>query len=166
MAQVTLKGNPINTVGDLPGEGSRAPDFTLVGKDLAEVSLVDFAGRKKVLNISPSIDTSVCALSVKKFNQAAAGVTDTVIMYISKDLPFAMNRFCGAEGIESVVTLSAFRDDAFGRDYGLELMDGPLKGLFARAILVLDESDRVIYGELVPEIAQEPDYDKALAALG
>jgi thiol peroxidase len=165
MAQVTLKGNVINTAGDLPGEGSRAPDFSLVGKDMADVSLMDFTGKTKVLNISPSVDTSVCALSVKKFNQAAASIPDTVIMYISKDLPFAMNRFCGAEGVENVVTLSAFRDDSFGSSYGVQLLDGPLKGLFARAVLVLDESDRIIYEELVPEIAQEPDYEKALAAL-
>lgn len=165
MAQVTFKGNSVNTVGDLPQEGTRAPDFRLVGKDLSEVSLMDFVGKNKVISISPSLDTSVCALSVKKFNQMAASVPNTVIMYISRDLPFAMNRFCGAEGVENVVTLSAFRNESFGRDYGVELTDSPMRGLFARAVLVLDETDRVIYQQLVPEIAEEPDYEKALAAL-
>lgn len=164
MATITLKGNPIHTCGELPGKGATAPSFTLVGEDLGEISLGSFAGKRKVLNVFPSIDTSICALSVKTFNERAAGLDDTVVLNISADLPFAQKRFCGAEGIRNAVTASCFRS-GFARDYGLEIADGPLAGLCSRAVLVLDKQNRVVYTEQVPEITQEPDYDKALAAL-
>jgi thiol peroxidase len=163
MATVTLRGNPIQTSGELPSVGSSAPSFSLVGSDLAEVSEAKFAGKKVVLNIFPSIDTPTCATSVRTFNEKAAG-TDAVVLCVSEDLPFAQNRFCGSEGIENVMTASSFRSD-FGAAYGLEMTDGPLKGLLARAVVVLDESGTVIHSELVPEIAQEPDYSAALGAL-
>lgn len=166
MSQITFKGEPVNTVGDLPEEGSRTEGFTLVGKDLSDVSLVNFHGQNVVLNVFPSLDTAVCAASVRKFNERAAGLGNTVVFCISMDLPFAMNRFCTAEGIENVVTLSAFRSPSFGKDFGVVIEDSPLKGLFARAVIVLDEAGRVVYRELVPEITNEPDYDKALAVLG
>lgn len=165
MADITLKGNPIHTNGELPAVGSSAPDFTLVNKDLANVSLADFAGKKKLLNIVPSLDTAVCATSTQKFNSAMAGKSDAVALVISADLPFAMNRFCGAEGIDNVVSLSMMRSKSFAKDYGMLITDGPLEGLCARAVVVLDEDNKVLYTELVPEIAQEPDYDAALAAL-
>lgn len=165
MAEIKLKGNPINTSGELLPVGSNAPDFTLVNQSLENLSLGDFDGKRLVLNIFPSIDTPVCAASVRRFNQIAAEIPDTVVLCISKDLPFALQRFCGAEGIKNVVTLSSFRDLDFGKNYGMELIDGPLQGLYARAIIVLDKSNKVIYNELVPEIGQEPDYSKALAAL-
>lgn len=165
MAQVTFKGSPVQTIGDLPAVGSDAPGFTLVKQDLSEVSLSDFSGKKLVLNIFPSIDTPVCALSVKAFNQSAASLENTAVLCVSVDLPFAQARFCGAEGIENVTTASAFRAN-FGDHYGVTIKDGPLAGLFARAVVVIDESGKVIYTELVPEIAQEPDYEAALAALG
>lgn len=165
MAQVTFKGSPAQTVGDLPGIGSAAPDFTLVKQDLSEATLADYTGKKLVLNIFPSIDTGVCALSVKAFNTKAAGLENTAVLCVSVDLPFAHARFCGAEGIENVETASAFRAN-FGDHYGVTLADGPLAGLFARAVVVIDESGKVIYTELVPEIAQEPDYEAALAVLG
>jgi thiol peroxidase len=163
MATVTLRGNPIQTNGELPSVGSSAPSFSLVGSDLAEVSEAKFAGKKVVLNIFPSIDTPTCATSVRTFNEKAAG-TDAVVLCVSEDLPFAQNRFCGAEGIENVMTASSFRSD-FGAAYGLEMTDGPLKGLLARAVVVLDETGTVIHSELVPEIAQEPDYSAALNAI-
>jgi thiol peroxidase len=163
MATVTLRGNPIQTSGELPSVGSSAPSFSLVGSDLAEVSEAKFAGKKVVLNIFPSIDTPTCATSVRTFNEKAAG-TDVVVLCVSEDLPFAQNRFCGAEGIENVMTASSFRSD-FGAAYGLEMTDGPLKGLLARAVVVLDESGTVVHSELVPEIAQEPDYSAALNAI-
>lgn len=165
MATITLKGNPIHTNGELPKVGSTAPDFTLVDKDLNDVGLGSFKGKKKVLNIVPSLDTSVCATSTRKFNAFAKGRQDTVIMSISADLPFAQSRFCQAEGLENVRTLSMMRSNAFAKDYGVLIQDGPLAGITARAVVVLDDRDRVVYTELVPEIAQEPDYDKALAAL-
>lgn len=164
MAQITLRGNPINTVGELPAVGSKAPGFSLVGGDLAAVTSEQFAGKPVVLNIFPSIDTPVCATSVRTFNERAAGAGATVVN-VSKDLPFAQARFCGAEGIENVKTASAFRD-SFGEDYGVTLTDGPMAGLLARAIVVIGADGNVAYTELVPEIAQEPNYDAALAAAG
>jgi len=165
MAKITLRGNPVNTSGNLPLKGANAPDFTLVKSDLSNISLSELKGKKLILNISPSIDTSVCATSVRKFNQMAAGRDNTMVLYISKDLPFAHKRFCAAEGIENVLTLSGFRDTAFGKAYGLDILDGPMAGLYSRCIVVLDEAGKVTYTEQVPEIAQDPDYDAALAAL-
>lgn len=164
MAQITLRGNPINTVGELPAVGSKAPAFTLTGGDLAALSSEEFGGKPVVLNIFPSIDTPVCATSVRTFNERAAKGGATVLN-VSKDLPFAQARFCGAEGIENVKTASAFRD-SFGEDYGVTLRDGPMAGLLARAIVVIGADGNVAYTELVPEIAQEPNYDAALAAAG
>lgn len=166
MATVTLKGNPIHTNGELPAVGTTAPAFTLVGRDLGRVSLADFGGQRKVLNIVPSLDTAVCASQARHFNEAAAGLDNTVVLVASSDLPFAQGRFCTTEGIDNVVTLSIFRDRAFAEAYGVLLTDGPMAGLTARAVLVLDGDDRVLYTELVPEIGQEPDYDAALTALG
>ena len=165
MATITLKGNEIHTNGELPAVGSPAPDFHLVDKDLNDVHLSDFKGKKKLLNIVPSLDTPVCATSTRKFNEAAAGRDDVVMLVISADLPFAMGRFCGAEGVDKVIPLSMMRSRNFAKDYGVLIEDGPLAGITARAIVVIDENDKVVYTELVPEIAQEPDYDKALAAL-
>lgn len=165
MAQITLKGNPINTSGDLPAVGSKAPDFKLTKGDLSDVSLADFSGKKKILSIVPSLDTGVCQTSTKQFNQKAADAGDNVILTISRDLPFAMKRFCEAEGIDKVIPLSEMRGRDFGAAYGLEITDGGLAGVLARAIVVIDETDTVKYVELVPEIAQEPNYDAALAAL-
>jgi thiol peroxidase len=163
MAQITLRGNQINTTGDLPAIGSPAPAFTLTGTDLGEVSSSKLRGAPVLLNIFPSVDTPVCAISVRTFNErAAAGGVN--VLCVSKDLPFAQKRFCGAEGIENVTTASAFRD-GFGEDYGVTIVDGPMAGLLARAIVVIDADGNVAYTELVPEIAQEPDYDAALAAL-
>lgn len=165
MATVTLKGNPIHISGELPATGSAAPDFRLVKTDLSELSLSELKGKKVLLNIFPSLDTGVCAASVRKFNEKAAGLDNTVVLAISKDLPFAMGRFCSTEGIENVISLSVFRDKDFGASYGVDITDGPLAGLLARSVVVIDESGTVAYTELVPEIVQEPDYDKALAAL-
>lgn len=165
MASITLQGNPINTNGDLPAVGSAAPGFSLTTGELSEVTLDDFAGKKKLLNIVPSLDTGVCATSTKKFNDAAAGRDDAVFLTISADLPFAMGRFCEAENVDKVQTLSIMRDRNFGKDYGVLITDGPLRGITARAVVVIDENNNVSYTELVPEIAQEPDYDAALAAL-
>lgn len=165
MANITFKGNPVHTSGNLPGEGVAAPDFTLVKGDLSETKLSDFKGKYVVLNIFPSIDTGVCASSVRRFNKEAASLENTVVLCISADLPFAAGRFCAAEGIENVVTLSCFRDTAFGRDYGLLMTDGPLKGLLARAVVIIDPEGKVVYTELVPEIAQEPDYHSAINSI-
>ena len=165
MAKITLKGNPVNTVGTLPAVGQKAPDFKVAKSDLANVGLKDFQGKKVVLNIFPSIDTGVCATSVRKFNQEAAGLAGAVVVGVSRDLPFALKRFCGAEGITNVVTTSDVRDGSFGKAYGVTMVDGPLEGLLSRSIVVLDENGIVKYTEQVPEIAQEPDYAKALAAL-
>ena len=165
MAKITLKGNPVNTYGELPLEGTKAPDFTLVKSDLGELTLKELKGKKVILDISPSLDTSICATAVRKFNELAAGRNDTVVLAITKDLPFAHGRFCSTEGISNVVTLSGFRNNSFGKDYGIEVLDGGFKGLYARSIVVLDGEGTVRYTELVPEIAQEPDYDSALAAL-
>ena len=165
MATVTLQGEPLHTSGDLPAAGEPAPDFRLVDQGLAERGLADFAGKRKLLNIVPSLDTPVCAESTRKFNEHAKADNETVMLVISADLPFAQQRFCGAEGLENVVPLSMMRDKRFAEDYGVLLEDGPLAGLTARAVVVLDTDDRVAYRELVPEISQEPDYDQALAAL-
>ena len=164
MAQTAFQGSPVNTVGTLPEIGSSAPDFTLVKRDLSETSLADYAGKKLVLSIFPSIDTGVCAASVRVFNSKAAKLENTAVLCISVDLPFAHDRFCGAEGIDSVENASAFRSD-FGDAYGIKIADSALAGLLGRAIVVIDESGKVIYIELVPEITNEPNYDAALAAL-
>jgi thioredoxin-dependent peroxiredoxin len=164
MAEVTLRGNPIHTSGELPGVGTAAPDFTVTGSALGDVSKADFAGKKLVMNIFPSLDTPTCAQSVRTFNERAASLEDTVVLCVSADLPFAQNRFCGAEGIENVQTGSTFRS-SFGADYGVTLVDGPLAGVLARAVVVVDADGSVAYTQLVPEIGQEPDYDAALAAL-
>jgi thiol peroxidase len=165
MATVTLEGNEINTNGDLPAVGATAPGFDLVDKDLNNVALDDFSGKKKLLNIVPSLDTGVCATSTKKFNDAAKQHADTVFLTISADLPFAQGRFCEAETIDSLKTLSMMRSKNFAKDYGVLIADGPLAGVTARAVVVLDADNKVVYTELVPEIVQEPDYDSALAAL-
>lgn len=165
MANITLGGNPIHTAGELPAVGSKAPDFKLVQTDLSEVSLGDYKGTRLVLNIFPSIDTGVCATSVRTFNQKAGELTNTKVLCISKDLPFAQKRFCGAEGIENVVNLSDFKEGAFGKDYGVIITDGPLAGLHSRAIVVVDENGVITHTEQVPEIAQEPNYESALASL-
>jgi thiol peroxidase len=165
MARVTFKGTPINTSGALPSVGSPAPDFTLVGGDLSEKSLADFAGKKKVLTINPSYDTGVCQATARKFNESLSARGDVVVLAISNDLPFAQKRFCEGEGLKNVTPLSAFRS-SFGKDYGLHLVDGPLRGLTARAVIVLSEKNDVLVSQLVPEIASEPDYAAVSAALG
>ncbi|MCC7151773.1 MAG: thiol peroxidase [Rubrivivax sp.] len=165
MASVTFKGNPIQLAGSLPAVGSKAPAFELVAGDLSDKTLADFAGKRKVLNIFPSIDTPVCAASVRHFNQDAAALANTVVLCISADLPFAQGRFCGAEGIKNVTMLSTLRGGGFLRNYGVAIDGGPLTGLAARAVLVLDDNDKVLHAQLVPEIGQEPDYAAALAAL-
>ncbi len=165
MAKITLEGNEINTNGDLPAVGSEAPDFSLTKADLADVGLANYAGKKKLLNIVPSLDTGICAASTKKFNEEISAKSNSVALVISADLPFAQGRFCSAEGIENVETLSMMHSRNFAKDYGVLITDGPLAGITARAVVVLDESNKVLYTELVPEIAQEPDYDSALAHL-
>lgn len=165
MATITLQGNEIHTSGNLPELGTKAKDFKLVGKDLSEVTLQNFSGNKVVLNIFPSVDTGTCAASVRAFNTEAAELDNTKVLCVSKDLPFAQNRFCGAEGLENVITLSDFRSGAFGKDYGLEITDGAFKGLYSRAVVVLNESGEVIFTEQVSEIADEPNYKAALEAL-
>jgi thiol peroxidase len=164
MATTALGGNPVHTVGDLPSVGAPSPSFTLTKGDLSDVTPADLAGKRVVLNIFPSIDTPTCATSVRRFNEIAAGLDNTVVLCVSADLPFAQGRFCGAEGITNVVTASTFRSD-FGTAYGLTLADGRLAGLLARSVVVLDEHGTVVYSQLVPEIAQEPDYDAAIASL-
>ena len=164
MAETALGGNPVHTVGDLPIVGAPSPSFTITKGDLSEVTEGDYAGRRVILNIFPSIDTPTCATSVRKFNEYASGLDNTVVLCVSADLPFAQGRFCGAEGLSNVVTASSFRSD-FGDAYGVELADGKLAGLLARAVVVLDEAGNVVHSQLVPEIAQEPDYDAALASL-
>jgi len=165
MAQVTLGGNPVNTVGELPAVGQQAPAFSVTAGDLRDVTAADFAGKRVVLNIFPSVDTPVCATSVRKFNELASGLDNTVVLCVSADLPMAQKRFCGSEGLENVSTASTFRSD-FGNAFGVALDEGVLKGLLARSVVVLDESGTVIHSQLVPEIAMEPDYDAAVAALG
>jgi thioredoxin-dependent peroxiredoxin len=165
MSKTALQGNPVKISGNLPETGTTAPDFKLVKSDLSEVSLKDFEGKKIVLNIFPSIDTPVCATSVRTFNKQTGELENTVVLCVSRDLPFAQARFCGAEGLENVISLSDFRTGKFGEDYGVELADGPLAGLLARAVVVIDKTGKVIYAELVPEITQEPDYKSALKVL-
>ena len=165
MAKITLQGNPINTNGDLPKIGAAAPDFKLTDADLNDVSLASFKGKKKLLSIVPSLDTPVCATSTRKFNDYAKSRSDVVMLIVSADLPFAQKRFCTAEHTDRVVTVSMMRDKNFAKDYGVLIQDGPLKGITARAVVVIDENDVVKHTELVPEIAQEPNYDTALAAL-
>ncbi|MBU1332643.1 MAG: thiol peroxidase [Gammaproteobacteria bacterium] len=165
MAEVTLRGTPVQVAGDLPQVGQQAPAFTLVGAGLADVSLSSLAGKRKVLNIFPSIDTPTCATSVRTFNQAASGLDNTLVLCVSADLPFAQARFCGAEGLENVINLSTMRGAEFLKDYGVALVSGPLAGVSARAVVVLDEQDKVLHSELVAEIGSEPNYDAALAVL-
>ncbi len=164
MAEITFRGNPIHTVGELPAVGSPAPAFTLTGLDLSDVTVAGFAGKNLVLNIFPSVDTAVCAMSVRTFNERAAALDNTTVLNVSADLPFAMGRFCGAEGIENVQSASVFRSD-FGDSYGVRITEGPLAGLMSRAVVVVNGDGVVTYTEQVPEIGQEPDYDSALAAL-
>ncbi len=164
MATITFKGNPVQTIGTLPLRNSKAPDFKLTGSDLGDVGLGKFAGKVKILNIVPSLDTGVCAASARAFNKAAASLGNVVILTISRDLPFAQKRFCEAEGIDKVITLSELRDRSFGSAYGVEMVSGPLAGLLSRAVVVLDANDKVVYTEQVPEIAQEPNYQAALDA--
>jgi thioredoxin-dependent peroxiredoxin len=165
MATITLKGNSISTSGDLPAVGSTAPDFNLVGEDLQDVSLAAFKGKKKILNIVPSLDTSVCATSARKFNERAKEIPNCAVIIVSADLPFASERFRSNEGLTEIVTLSMMRSRDFARDYGVLLTSGPLAGICARAVVVLDERDRVVHTELVSEIAREPNYEKVLAAV-
>lgn len=165
MAVITFKGSPIHTSGSLPVVGATAPAFRLTRADLSDVGLDVFADKKKILNIVPSLDTPVCALSAQAFNREAAGLADTVLLNISADLPFAQARFCESHSLQNIVTLSVFRHPEFGRDYGVLIMDGPLAGLLSRAVLVLTRDNRVVYAQQVPEIAQEPDYAAALAAV-
>lgn len=165
MAQVTLRGNPIQVTGELPQAGQKAPAFSLVGADLSDVTLASLAGKRKVLNIFPSVDTPTCATSVRKFNAETSNLANTVVLCISADLPFAQARFCGAEGLQNVVNLSTMRGAEFLKDYGVAIANGPLAGVAARAVVVLDENDNVLHSELVKEIAEEPNYDAALAVL-
>jgi thiol peroxidase len=165
MSTVTLGGNPVNVAGNFLKPGDRAPEFSLTGKDLKDVGLKDYAGKRKVLNIVPSLDTPTCQISTRKFNEKAGSLANTVVLVVSGDLPFAMKRFCEAEGLNNVVTLSTMRGRDFHSKFGVDITDGPLKGLTARAVVVLDENDKVKYSQLVPEIKNEPDYDAALATL-
>ena len=164
MAEVTFKGNPVHTAGSLPKIGATAPDFKVIKTDLAPVTLSEFKGKRVILNIFPSLDTPVCAASVRRFNAEADKLENTVVLCISRDLPFAQKRFCGAEGLNNVIPGSEYRDSSFSSVYGVCIVDGPLAGLFSRAIVVVDESGKVVYTEQVREIAEEPDYTKALAA--
>ncbi|TVQ88616.1 MAG: thiol peroxidase [Chromatiaceae bacterium] len=166
MAQTALQGIPVQLAGDLPSVGSPAPDFRLVDKDLTDRTLDDYAGKQRLLNIVPSLDTPVCATSTRRFNAAFGGRDDAVCLVISADLPFAAGRFCSTEGLDNVHTLSMMRSRSFAKDYGVLIEDGPLAGITARAVIIIDAADRISYCELVPEITQEPDYDAALAALG
>jgi thiol peroxidase len=166
MAQVTLHGSPLNTNGDLPAVGSTAPDFRLVDAELNDLTLEDFAGKKKLISIVPSLDTPTCATSTKVFNERLGGRDDVVVLVVSADLPFAQGRFCQAEGTANVKTLSMMRSRNFAKDYGMLIEDGPLAGITARAALVLDENNQVVHAKLVGEIGDEPDYDSAIAALG
>ncbi|VAX42148.1 Thiol peroxidase, Tpx-type [hydrothermal vent metagenome] len=166
MATTNLKGESFNTSGDLPSVGSDAPGLSLTKTDLSEITCADLKGKQVILNIFPSVDTGVCADSVRRFNQEAANLENTVVLCISRDLPFALGRFCGAEGLDSVVPVSDFRTGNFGRDYGVQIEDGPLAGLLARSIVVVNTDGNVVYTELVPETTQEPNYEAALAALG
>jgi len=164
MAQLTHRGNPIHTNGELPKVGSKAPDFRLTTGDLGDVSLADYRGKRKILNIVPSLDTPTCATSTRKFNERAASLTNTVVLVVSADLPFAAKRFCTTEGLSNVVPLSLMRGKGFAKDYGVLIQDGLYQGITARAVVVIDENDVVTHAQLVPEIRQEPDYEAALAA--
>jgi thiol peroxidase len=165
MTTITLKGNPVTTVGSLPRIGTQAPDFTLTKIDLSETGLEDFAGKRIILNIFPSVDTAICSTSVRQFNEKANKLEQTVVLCISQDLPFALKRFCAAENLTNVLPLSAFRHPEFGENYGVKMTDGPLRGLLSRAVVIIDTSGKVIYTQQVPEIADEPNYDAALQAL-
>ncbi|MEM7035352.1 MAG: thiol peroxidase [Bacteroidota bacterium] len=165
MATIAFKGDAVQTAGNLPEVGAAAPAFSLTGVDLSAITLESYAGKRVVLNIFPSIDTGICAISTRKFNEAAESLDNTVVLCVSKDLPFAHARFCGAEGLENVVSASEYKDTAFTDAYGVRMEDGPLSGLMSRAVVVIDEAGKVLYNEQVPEIVQEPDYDSALAAL-
>ena len=165
MANITLKNNPITTCGNLPNIGEKAKDFSLIGKDLKEVTLNEFHGARVIMNIFPSVDTGICAISVKTFNEKAASLSNTKVLCISRDLPFAQNRFCGAENIENVLALSDFANGSFGKDYGLTIMDGALANLHSRCVVILDESHKIIHTEQVDEITSEPNYETALAVL-
>ena len=165
MAKITLGGTPVETIGSLPPVGSTAPDFRLTRQDLSDVTLADFRGKRKIVNIVPSLDTGVCAASARRFDHDVAALKDTVLLTVSCDLPFVMERFCKAEGLDTIISLSQLRDRKFGTDWGVTMTTGPLAGLLSRAVVVLDENDKVIYIEQVPEIKQEPDYEKALAAV-
>lgn len=165
MAKITLKGNPINTIGELPVVGSKAPDFTLVGSDLSVKSLADYKGQRLVLNIFPSLDTGTCAASVRRFNKEASNLKDVKVLCISKDLPFAQARFCGAEGLTNVETLSDFRTGDFGKDYNVEISDGPLAALESRAVVIVEKDGNISYTQQVSEIVDEPDYEAVLSTL-
>ncbi len=165
MAKITLKGSPVETAGDLPRVGAEAPDFTLVKTDLSELSLADYKGQKVVLNIFPSLDTAVCAASVRRFNAEASKLDNTVVLCISKDLPFAHTRFCTTEGLQNVISLSEYRDEIFSQNYGVKMINGPLMGLLSRAVVVLDEKGKVLHSEQVDDIVNEPDYAAALKVL-
>ncbi|MBK3517579.1 thiol peroxidase [Carboxylicivirga marina] len=165
MAKITFKGSPVATAGDLPRVGAEAPEFSLVKTDLSEVSLANFKGKKVVLNIFPSVDTGVCAASVRRFNAEASKQDNTVVLCVSRDLPFAHARFCGAEGLDDVVSLSEYKDEVFSQNYGVKMIDGPLNGLLSRAVVVVDENGKVAHSEQVDDIVNEPDYDAALKAL-
>ncbi len=165
MAEITFKGDKVHTVGDLPREGSQAPDFKLTDKNLNDVKLSTLKGKKVILNIFPSLDTSVCAQSVREFNKRATAMDNTLVLSVSKDLPFAHSRFCSSEGIDNVISASEFKNNEFGETYGVSIADGPLSGLFSRAVVVIDEEGKVKYTQQVPEIAEEPDYDAAINAL-
>lgn len=165
MASITLKGNTIHTSGNLPEVGQNAPDFEMVNADLSTAKLSDYKGNRVVLNVFPSVDTGICAASVRAFNKEASNLSNTKVLCVSRDLPFAQGRFCGAEGLENVINHSDFKTGEFGKNYGLEIIDGPLQGLHSRAVIVLDENGTVLYTEQVPEIVQEPDYSAALEIL-
>lgn len=162
MAKINLKGNQVNTIGNLPETGAPAPDFKLTKTDLSDLSLKDYSGKRIVLNIFPSLDTEVCANSVRHFNVAAEKLSNTVVLCVSRDLPFAHKRFCTTEGLENVISASELRDTRFGEDYGVRIIDGPLAGLFARAVVIINETGKIIYTEQVPEITHEPDYKTAI----
>ena len=165
MAEITLGGNPIHTLGELPAIGTKAPDFSLTANDLSVKRLTDFSGKKVILNIFPSLDTSTCATSVRTFNEKASSLNNTVVICVSRDLPFAQSRFCGAEGLKNVITLSDFANGSFGKDYSLEITDGPMAYLHSRAIVVIDENGTISYTEQVGEIADEPNYEAAISSL-
>ncbi len=165
MAKITLQGNPINTFSDLPKIGSKAPEFKLTAGDLSDKALDQWKGKKIILNIFPSIDTSVCANSVRRFNAEASSLKNTVVLCISRDLPFAQARFCGAEGLDNVITLSSMKDESFGKEYGVKIIDGPMESLLARSVLIVDEEGKIKYTQLVPEIVEEPNYEDVLSNL-